>query len=223
MPEIKHTPMANAVTQPTPMAPDPNPVTVAPATPAASVAASMLKAGVTVEALESEIDRILEERKKKRAEANKPQEPDWINLSEQDAYRQDLYIPVIEHDVPDYMNMKLKDQAYEVVWASKDQRRLGQLKAEGYEMLTIDHVDPHFKLPLLFNSEGFYEYVDVIAMRVHKRILYGKRRRALDISHRQLKNTNRIPQQRRPGSYDLSSDEPILDPGFSLYDTGIRQ
>jgi hypothetical protein len=121
------------------------------------------------------------------------------------------------------MNMKLKDQAYEVVWASKDQRRLGQLKAEGYEMLREEHVDPHFKLPLQFNSEGFYEYVDVVAMRVHKRILYGKRRKTLDISLRQLKNTNRIPQQRLKGTYELSSDEPILDPGFSLYDTGIRQ
>ena len=219
MPEIKHTPMANAVAQSTAAAPDPNPVT--PATPAAakSVAESILKAGVTVEALESEIDRILEDRKKARAAALQPKEPDWSKLTEQDAYRQDIYIPVIEHDVPDYMNMKLKDVAYDVVWASKDQRRLGQLKAEGYELLKPEHVDPKFKLPLAFTSEGFYEYVDVIAMRVHKRILWGKRRKALDISQRQLKNNKGIPQQRIKGTFDLSSDEPNLEPGFSLYST----
>jgi hypothetical protein len=219
MPEIKHTPMANAVAQSTAAAPDPNPVTVAPATPAKSVAESMLKAGVTVEALESEIDRILEDRKKARAAALQPREPDWAKLTEQDAYRQDIYIPVIEHDVPDYMNMKLKDAEYDVVWASKDQRRLGQLKAEGYELLKPEHVDPKFKLPLEFTSEGFYEYVDVIAMRVHKRILWGKRRKALDISQRQLKNSKGIPQQRIKGTFDLSSDEPNLEPGFSLYST----
>jgi hypothetical protein len=218
MSEVKHTPFVNAVEKPTAQAPDPNPVTPAqPVTPTRSVAESILKAGVTVEALENEIDRILEERKKARAEASKPKEPDWTKISEQDAYRQDIYIPVIEHDVPDYMNLKLRDQAYEVVWASKDQRRLGQLLAEGYEYIKPEHIDPHFKLPLRFDSENLYIYVDVIAMRVHKRILYGKRRKALDISQRQLKNTNKIPQQRLKGTFDLTSDEPMLEPGFSLY------
>ncbi len=115
-------------------------------------------------------------------------------MTEQQAMNPATYIPVIEHDIPDYMNIKLKDTEYEPVWASRDQRRLGQLLAKGYEFITPEMMADNFKVPLLFDSERHYVYSDVIAMRVHKRILYGKRRKAAEISLKQLKNKNRIPK-----------------------------
>jgi hypothetical protein len=117
------------------------------------------------------------------------------------------------------MNMKLKDTEYEVVWASKDQRRLGQLCAEGYEFLKPEHVATDFKLPLLFDSEGMYRYQDVIAMRVHKRILYGKRRKGLAISQAQLRNNHRPPTTRIKDTFELG-ESPNPDFG-SLYVPGI--
>jgi hypothetical protein len=115
------------------------------------------------------------------------------------------------------MNMKLKDTEYEVVWASRDQRRLGQLLAEGYELLKEEHVAPDFKAPLAFGSDGQYVYVDVIAMRVHKRILYGKRRRALQVSLNQLLNRNRPPRVRIKDTFELEQE---VGPGAfgQLYD-----
>src|SRR6266567_4019566 len=139
-------------------------------------------------------------------EAAKPKEPNWGTLTEQQAMSQDMYIPVIEHEIPDYMNMKLKDPEYECVWASRDQRRIGQLMAQGYELLKKDHIHPDFPVPLRFDSEGLYIYVDVVAMRVHKRILYGKRRKALQVSLNQLTNRNKPPRVRLKGSYDLAED-----------------
>ena len=154
--------------------------------------------------LEKQIKAILAKTAQERVEAAQPKEPDWATLTERDACNPAIYIPVIDHAIPDYMNMKLKDPEYEVVWANKDQRRVGQLQAEGYELLKKDHVHPSFKLPLLFNSEGLYEYQDVIAMRVHKRILYGKRRRGLDLSQQQLRNNRRPPSTRIKDTFDLS-------------------
>lgn len=184
-----------------------------------NVAAAIVNSGVSADNLEQQIEAILHKRKLEAAEAARPKEPDWTKVKEQDAYNPALYIPVFEHDIPDYMNIKLKDAEYEVVWASRDQRRLGQLQAEGYEFLRPEHVAPEFKMPLAFDSEHQYVYQDVIAMRVHKRILYGKRRRALEISQQQLRNKNKIPQQRVKGTFDLSPDVPDLEPGFSLYET----
>lgn len=186
---------------------------------AKNLASAIASTGVTADALETQIEAILKKRKAEAIEAARPKEPDWSKTTEQDAYNPAVYIPVIEHDIPDYMNIKLKDQEYEVVWASRDQRRLGQLLAEGYEFLQPEHIAPDFKTPLAFDSEKQYIYQDVIAMRVHKRILYGKRRRALEISKQQLRNKNKIPQQRIKGTYELAPDVPDLEPGFSLYET----
>ena len=97
---------------------------------------------------EKQIDAVLAKRAADRKEAAQPKEPDWSTLSEKEAMSTAIYIPMIEHDVPDYMNMMLKDTEYECVWASKDQRRLGQLVAEGYEFLKLEHVHPQFKVPL---------------------------------------------------------------------------
>jgi|SRR5271157_779166 len=165
--------------------------------------------------LEKAVAAVLAKNRHAAVEAAKPKEPDWSKLTEQDAYNTALYIPVIEHELPDYMNMKLKDTEYEVVWASRDQRRIGQLQAEGYEFLKPEHVSPNFKLPLLFDSEGLYRYQDVVAMRVHKRILYSKRRKGLEVSQRQLRNNHRPPSTRVQNTFELG-ESPNPDFG-SLY------
>lgn len=193
--------------------------TPAPEATTKQVAAAVLNAGVSSEALDAQIEKLLNERKKKREAAMKPKEPNWATLSEQEAYNPDVYIPVIEHDIPDYMNIKLADTSYAPVWVARDQRAFGARQAEGYEPIKPEHLAKDFKAPLKFDSEGHYIYVDVIAMRVHKSILFGKRRRSLEISQRQLKNTNRTPKQRIKGTYDLSNDEPLLEDGLQLYDT----
>jgi hypothetical protein len=151
------------------------------------VAEALANGGASNIDLEKLVESILLKKKVERQAATAPKEPDWKNLTEAQAYSKDVYIPVIEHDIPDYMNIELKDTEYEAVWASRDQRRLGQLYAEGYEPIKAEHMRTGFHLPLKFDSEGLYVYQDVIAMRVHKRILYGKRRKALEISMGQLR------------------------------------
>lgn len=181
------------------------------------VAKAFSGAGIDADTLEQKIKEVLAKNKAERVAAAKPEEPDWAAMTEQDAMNPAQYIPVIEHDIPDYMNIKLADSEYEVVWSNRDQRRVGQLMAEGYELLKKEHVAKDFSLPLLFNSEGLYVYQDVIALRVHKRILYSKRRRALDITKNQLKNTSKPPKSR----FTPDEEEIQFDPGMSMYDARI--
>lgn len=166
--------------------------------------------------LEAAVKAVLMKSQAQRAEAAQPKEPNWATMTETQCYASDVYIPTIDHELPDYMNIKLKDPEYEVVWASRDQRRVGALLATGYELFIKEHVHPSFKLPLIFDSEGMYTYIDVVAMRVHKRILYGKRRKALQVSLDQLANRNRPPRVRVKDSFSLS--EPFTPgTGQSLY------
>lgn len=179
----------------------------------------LVSEGVKSSELEAEIMKVLQKRQQQKVEATKPKDPNWTELTEADAYRTDVYIPVYEHDIPDYMNMNLKDQEYICVWANKDQRRLGALLAEGYELLKQEHVHPEFRVPLVWSSEGTYEYADVICMRVHKRIILSKRRKAFELSMKQLSSMNKPPRTRFTPDSDFS-----LDSGLGYYDadsTGV--
>lgn len=179
----------------------------------AKVAQAITSEGIKSDDLEAKILEVLNKKKQEREKAAAPKEPNWAELSEADAYRPDVYIPVIDHDVPDYMNMKLKDQEYVCVWANKDQRRLGALLAEGYELLKKEHVHPDFQVPLMWSSEGAYEYADTICMRVHKRIILSKRRKAFEISMKQLSTVSKPPRSRF-----TPDDEIQLDPGMGFYE-----
>lgn len=181
-------------------------INASPVTVAKAVASVAADPSISAEDLEAAVRAVLNKSKAAAVEAAKPKEPNWGSLTEQQAMSQDMYIPVIEHEIPDYMNMKLKDPEYECVWASRDQRRIGQLMAQGYELLKQEHIHQDFPVPLRFDSEGLYIYVDVVCMRVHKRILYGKRRKALQVSLNQLANRNKPPRVRLKGSYELAED-----------------
>lgn len=167
--------------------------------------------------LADKIRKVLAEQVREAREAARPKEPDWSKITDRDVFNQDVYIPAIDHEVPDYMNIELKDPEYMVVWAAQDQRRLGALLATGYELLKEKDVSTRFKLPLQFDSEGLYRYMDVIALIVHKRILLGKRRKSLQLSLNQLSNRNRPPRVKVKGTFDLT--EPVAPSVGEFYES----
>ena len=193
--------------------------TASPKTQAAAITSAVIDPNMSTEALEKIIESILLRRKAEAVEAAKPKEPDWAKITEKEAYGAGVYIPVIDHELPDYMNLKLKDTEYECVWASQDKRRLGMLLNTGYEYVKLEHIHPDFKLPLQFETDGLYKYMDVVALRVHKRILYGKRVQALQTSINQLSNRNRPPRARVKGSFDLG--EPVRPTFGEFYESVV--
>jgi hypothetical protein len=189
---------------------------------------------MTREQLESEIKRILGTKSTGTShpaevipEPKVPEpEPDWASLTELEAtdLRRAINVPLIMHEIPAYLDIKLKDNEYVAVWANRDQRRIGALEAEGYEFLRREHLAGDFKLPLKFDSEGLYIYADVVAMRVHKRILFGKRRRTQELSQRQLRGAQQIAQERT--NSELIQKDPNLEGAFhkgslQYYDVNI--
>lgn len=198
----------------------PVPATAPVVAPAAAAKVAAAIPGVTADELQAAIRKILAEGRQTLIAATQLKEPDWSKVTEKDLLNPAVFIPIVEHDIPDYMRIVLKDGEYEAVWANKDQRRIGQLKAEGYELLRREHIHPDFHLPLNFDSGGDYVYADVIALRVHKRILYGKRKKALEISMNQLKNKNRPPRTKIPNSFELA-DPVQLDPLEAFYEPAV--
>lgn len=177
--------------------------------------AATVVAGVPVDVLADKVREVLDQRKVEAVEALRPKEPDYSKLNEADIYAPDVYIPVIEHELADYMNMKLQDENYLAVWANKDQRRLGELLAQGYEFLKQEHVARSFTCPLKFNSEGLYEYQDVVCLRVHKRIKFAKLRRIQQASEHQLKPTVAQENAKAQLMEKLILGDPALDAAFA--------
>lgn len=186
-------------------------------------------ANLTAEQIEQMIEQVLGTKAKEAraakldAEFNaKPPEPNWAFLTEREALdiSNPLSIPVIEHEVPAYMDIRIADPEYLVVWANRDQRRLGQLLAEGYEFLKKEHIASDFPLPLKFDSEGMYTYQDVIAMRVHKRIILGKRRRVVEQSYAQLRGPQALAKAKLAKT--ISSD-PHLEEAFESGSLGYYE
>lgn len=190
----------------------------APQTSSAPTPAQATPTGLTGEALEAEIRRVLGLKSKEDAAARAasigPKEPDWALLTESEAtdLRQDLNIPIIEHEVPSYMDVRLKDPEYVCVWANRDQRRMGELLAQGYEPLKQEHIAGDFKVPLKFDSDGMYCYMDVIALRVHKKTLFAKRRSIVEKSHYQLRALRALSEDKIKGKMD--NEDPLLGNAF---------
>src|SRR5215472_38793 len=74
----------------------------------ANIASTLSAAGVDSATLEDIIKRVLDKRKEERIEEFIPKEPDYKALSEKDIFAPGIYIPVIEHDIPDGYQPPLK-------------------------------------------------------------------------------------------------------------------
>jgi hypothetical protein len=182
---------------------------------AEAVAKQMVASGVDPDTLEDVIKRVLDARKAEKIAEFIPKEPDYKTLKEGDLIRQDIYIPVIEHDIPDYMNVQLKDEEYVPIWVNRDQRQVGAKAAEGFEFLKREHLADNWIPPLKFDSEGMYVYQDVVCMRVHKRIRFAKLRKFYEISKNQLRPAQAQENAKSTLMEKVILGDPALDNAFA--------
>jgi hypothetical protein len=182
---------------------------------AAKIATAVVDPTKSADELAKAVANVLKDMKAAKVAAASPVAPNWATMTEAEAMQASTYIPAIDHELPDYLNVELKDPEYMPVWGHKDQRRLGALQAMGYELLKPEHIHPNFKEVLKFSSEGMLEWEDVVCLRVHKSILFAKRKKVIELSKKQLSNTSRPPRTKSPGKYELE-DELDLG-GLELY------
>lgn len=185
-----------------------------PSTPS-SVASTLAAQGVSPETLEDVIRGILDKRKAEKISELTPKEPDYRSLSEKDIYNAGIYIPVIQHDIPEYMYVELKDDEYIAIWVNRDQRRVGAVQAEGFEFVKAEHLKQGWIAPLKFDSEGLYVYQDVVCMRVHKRIRYAKLRKFYEMSKNQLKPAQAQENAKATLMEKVILGDPALDAAFA--------
>lgn len=107
----------------------------------------------------------------------KPAEIDWANIKESDVFDLSIPIPAIEHQMPDYLDVHLKDPMYVARWVHKLPERLGPALQAGYNYITKEDLDDRFPIPLTFDTEGHYAHADVVALKILKSRYYPALRR----------------------------------------------
>jgi hypothetical protein len=140
-------------------------------------------------AKQAELQRNLAELKagregiKSSAERLKPVKTDFSKLTEESAYDYNIPIEAISFDLPSYMdfNHLLKDQNFIGRWINANPARLGPMKAAGFIPVTKDDLVDELPLAITLDMNGYYKFIDVIAMRIHKEKYFA----ALRKNHKQ--------------------------------------
>jgi hypothetical protein len=104
----------------------------------------------------------------------KKREPlDFNKLSEQDIFDLNIPIEVIDHDMPDYVKVELKDKSYVARWVNKNPRRLGPMKARGWDYVVPEDLATKLKIDLSVDENGQFRFDDVILMKCEKMRYFG--------------------------------------------------
>jgi hypothetical protein len=104
-------------------------------------------------------------------------EIDWSKISEKDVFDLSVPIPVVTHDLPQYMTVFLNDSSLVPRWVHKFGPNIGPRLASGYRFMMKADWDSRYPIPLTFDAEGHYACGDVVALVVPKSIYYPALRR----------------------------------------------
>lgn len=128
-----------------------------------------LTAEERIEALEKMIMKLREGMGDIRVVAPGPKRVvDFSKLSEGDVYDLDIPIETIEHYVPDYTKIDLKDPNYIARWVSTHVARLGPMKQAGFTYITEEDLAAPLEMDIKPDENGVYRYIDVVAMKTPK-------------------------------------------------------
>lgn len=102
-----------------------------------------------------------------------PKAIDWTKMSEKDVFDMSVPIQLVDHQMPDYMKVALKDSNFVPRWVQKLDRRLGPMKAKGFNFVREDEIDGELNIAIQVNADGIFQHDDVFLMKIEKRLYYG--------------------------------------------------
>ena len=114
---------------------------------------------------------------KLRAAAIERQPIDWTKIAEKDIFELDMPVELVDHTMPDYMNVVAKDSSMALRWVHKMPRRLGPVKAMGFQFAHKEDIEGELNVAIEENADGRLQSDDVILMMIPKRIYFGMLRK----------------------------------------------
>jgi hypothetical protein len=106
--------------------------------------------------------------------------PQWVTdfsvLHEQNVFDLNTPIQAIDHQIPEYLDIKLKDPNFAPRWIQTSSKNLGTKRSQGWAYITADDLAEELKVEIEEDSSGHYVYIDTVAMMIPKAKLYSQLR-----------------------------------------------
>lgn len=124
-----------------------------------------------------ELKARLDEKSKPEKAKREPVAIDYSKLTEKDIYNMNIPIEVVDQQMPDEMNIKLRDSNYVPRWINKQFKRIAVMLRMGWTYVTKEDFSEEEGPILPFDENGHYSCHDVVAVKIPKARLYPVLRR----------------------------------------------
>jgi hypothetical protein len=101
---------------------------------------------------------------------------DFSTLREDSIFDLNVPIQAIDHQIPEYLNIKLIDPNFAPRWIQTSTKRLGQARSQGWVYITKEDLAEKLHVEIEADSSGHYVYIDTVAMKIPKQKLFSQLR-----------------------------------------------
>jgi hypothetical protein len=142
---------------------------------------------------------------------------DFTTLREQDIFNLNMPIQAIDHQVPEFLTIKLIDPNFAPRWIQTSSKRLGEARSQGWSYITEEDLAEKLKVEIEADASGHFVYIDTVAMKMPKKKLFTQLRsnyqRAIALTqqsklHEMMKHTI---ESEIEGALDPESGLPLGD------------
>lgn len=101
---------------------------------------------------------------------------DFSVLQENSIFDLNTPIQAIDHQIPEYLDIKLLDSNYSPRWIQTSSKRIGTARSQGWSYISNEDLAEPLKVEIEADAAGHFIYIDTVAMKIPKSKLYSQLR-----------------------------------------------
>lgn len=136
---------------------------------------------------------------------------DFSNIQEKDIFNFDLPINPISHEIPDFLDARLKDPNFVTRWIHTSSRRLGECLAQGFKYVKPEELVADLKVQITPDAAGHIIYSDVVLMKITKEKYYGRLRENFKRAVSMTQSASRLHEKMKNAIESELSSGPYSD------------
>jgi len=101
---------------------------------------------------------------------------DFSTLQEASVFDLNTPIQAIDHQIPEYLDIKLIDPNFSPRWIQTSSKRIGTARSQGWSYIEAEDLAEELKVEIEADAAGHFVYIDTVAMKISKAKLYSQLR-----------------------------------------------
>jgi len=101
---------------------------------------------------------------------------DFSTLQESSVFDLNTPIQAVDHQIPEFLDIKLIDPNFSPRWIQTSSKNLGQKRSQGWQYISKEDLAEDLKVEIEADASGHFVYIDTVAMKIPKKKLYQQLR-----------------------------------------------